>query len=264
MTVHRARRRFGQHFLTDETVLDRMVGEVAPRPGERLLEIGPGTGALTGRLLESVGVLTAVEIDRDLVGALRSRFPALALVQGDVLRIDLESLIGQGPPWRIVGNLPYNISTPLLVKLLAHSPYVRDMHFLLQKEVVDRLCAEPGTKAWGRLSVAMQYRCEVIALFDVPPVHFRPRPKVHSTFVRILPKPTLAPLADPAALDTILRFAFSGRRKTLRNALKPLELDWRQVPVDAGARPDQIGVEAYLLLANHLTARSTAGQDTAA
>jgi 16S rRNA (adenine1518-N6/adenine1519-N6)-dimethyltransferase len=154
--------------------------------------------------------------------------------------------------WRVVGNLPYNIATPLLVRLLDYLVHIRDMHFLLQKEVVDRLSARPSTKAWGRLTVVMQYRCEVEPLFDVAPVHFRPRPKVDSTFVRISPRLTLAPLTDPAALDTILRFAFSGRRKTLRNALKALDLDWGATGVDPQARPDEIDVAQFLALANAL------------
>ena len=251
---HRARRRFGQHFLTDDGVLDRIVASVGPRREERLLEIGPGLGALTGRLLDAAGALTAIEIDRDLVRTLKERFPTLALVQGDALRFDFGALLA-GERWRVVGNLPYNVATPLLVRLLDHAANIRDMHFLLQKEVVDRLGARPSTKAWGRLSVVMQYRCEVEPLFGVEPVHFLPPPNVHSTFVRITPRPTLAPLTDPAALDTILRFAFSGRRKTLRNALKALDLEWSAIAVDPGARPDEIDVANYLMLANALAAK---------
>jgi len=231
-----------------------MVAAVAPRSDEHVLEIGPGLGALTGRLLEAAGTLTAIEIDRDLTRTLAARFPTLALIQGDALRFDYRDLFADRA-WRIVGNLPYNIATPLMVRLLDHTPNIRDMHFMLQKEVVDRLSASPSTKAWGRLSVVMQYRCTVERLFDVKPVHFRPPPKVDSTFVRISPRPTLAPLTDPTALDTILRFAFSGRRKTLRNALKALELEWAAIPVDPKARPDEIGVAEYLALANLMAAR---------
>ena len=241
-----------------------MVAAIAPQVGEHLLEIGPGLGALTGRLLDATGALTAIEIDRDLIRTLTERFPRLALIQGDALRIDFAELFRSADPaphdsarkqWRVVGNLPYNIGTPLLVRLLDYLVHIRDMHFLLQKEVVDRLSARPSTKAWGRLTVVMQYRCEVEPLFDVAPVHFRPRPKVDSTFVRISPRLTLAPLTDPAALDTILRFAFSGRRKTLRNALKALDLDWAATGVDPQARPDEIDVAQFLALANTLAAR---------
>jgi 16S rRNA (adenine1518-N6/adenine1519-N6)-dimethyltransferase len=147
-----------------------------------------------------------------------------------------------------------------MVRLLDHAANIRDMHFLLQKEVVDRLTASPSTKAWGRLSVVMQYRCTVERLFDVKSVHFRPPPKVDSTFVRISPRPTLAPLTDPSALDTILRFAFSGRRKTLRNALKLLDLDWNAIAVDPKSRPDEIDVGQYLALANAMAARSATNE----
>jgi 16S rRNA (adenine1518-N6/adenine1519-N6)-dimethyltransferase len=253
---HQPRRRFGQHFLTDERILDDMIGAIRPCPGEHILEIGPGLGALTGRLLGSAGALTAIEIDRDLARTLAERFPTLALIQGDALRFDYGALFAGQEKWRIVGNLPYNIATPLMVRLLDAAASIRDMHFLLQKEVVDRLVASPSTKAWGRLSVVMQYRCDLEPLFDVKPVHFRPPPKVHSTFVRISPRPTLAPLTDPSALDTILRFAFSGRRKTLRNALKPLDLDWGTIAIDPKARPDEIDVAQYLELANAMARRS--------
>lgn len=233
-----------------------MVAAVAPRPGERLLEIGPGLGALTGRLLDAAGRLTAIEIDRDLIRTLTERFPALDLIQGDALKFDYRALF-LDRSWRVVGNLPYNIATPLIVSLLDLLANIRDMHFLLQKEVVDRMTATPSTKAWGRLSVVMQYRCDIERLFDVKPVHFRPPPKVHSTFVRLSPRPTLASLTDPSALDTILRFAFSGRRKTLRNALKPLELQWDRIGVDPKARPDEIDVAQYLELANAMAAQRT-------
>jgi 16S rRNA (adenine1518-N6/adenine1519-N6)-dimethyltransferase len=261
---HRPRRRFGQNFLADQAVLAAIVAAIAPRPDDRMLEIGPGEGALTSRLLQHVRALVAIEIDRDLATALRRRFPQLHLVEGDALALDLDALerqvmsdetlsgLAREPArrWRVVGNLPYNISTPLLARLIAQAERVRDMHFLLQREVVDRLVASPGTKEWGRLSVYAQYHCDMQRLIDVGPEAFRPPPKVDSTFVRLTPRASPEPLLDPNALDAVLRAGFQSRRKTLRNAMREFGLDWSETPVLPTLRPDQIDVAGYVALAN--------------
>jgi 16S rRNA (adenine1518-N6/adenine1519-N6)-dimethyltransferase len=264
---HRPRRRFGQNFLADRAVLGAIVAAIAPRPDDWMLEIGPGEGALTSRLLAHVGSLVAIEIDRDLAAALRTRFPQLRLVEGDALALDLDALerqvMSDRPPsglasgvsarrWRVVGNLPYNISTPLLGRLVAQMERVRDMHFLLQREVVDRLVASPGTKAWGRLSVYAQYHCDMQRLLDVGPQAFRPPPKVDSTFVRLTPRISREPLLDPDALDAVLRAGFQQRRKTLRNALREFGLDWSETPISPTMRPDQVDVSGYVALANRV------------
>ena len=261
----RARKRFGQHFLIDESVLDGIVRAVRPVPTDRLLEIGPGPGALTARLhrtfagtesrMESTGStpagqFVAVEIDRDLAPPLRSRFPALTVINDDILRIDLDGLLAAGQ-WRIVGNLPYNISTPLLVRLLAQLPRIRDMHFMLQREVAERLAAQPGTKDWGRLTVLTQLWCHVEQLFDVAPESFAPPPRVWSAVVRIRPRSLVSEVA-PVALEQVLRHAFTQRRKRLSNALQSLPIDWAQAGVDPGKRADAVTVEEYVALAHSL------------
>jgi 16S rRNA (adenine1518-N6/adenine1519-N6)-dimethyltransferase len=267
-----ARKRFGQHFLADRGVLDRIIRELRPAPDDHLLEIGPGRGALTAYLAREVitpdatGRFVAVEIDRDLVPALEERFPGLELINADILRVDLADLFaraGDQVPerrWRIVGNLPYNISTPLLVRLLQHLPHIRDMMFMLQREVADRLSAAPGTKAWGRIAVLVQYLCTVEKLFDVPPGSFRPPPKVWSAVARLTPR--AAPhQADTEALDTVLRAAFSQRRKRLSNALQSLDIDWDGSGVDPGKRADAVSVEEYLALARSYRGRNAAAED---
>jgi len=222
---HRARRRFGQNFLRDPAAIARIVAAIAPRRDDRVVEIGPGHGALTGPLLDAAGRLEAVEIDRDLVAELRLRFaarPELTVHSGDALTFDFRAL-ADGGRLRLVGNLPYNISTPLLVGLFDQLDIVADMHFMLQKEVVERLAAAPGGKSYGRLSLLAQYHCEVTALFDVPPRAFRPAPKVDSTVVRLVPHTTPpVTVSDPAQLRTVVAAAFAQRRKTLRNTLRQL------------------------------------------
>jgi 16S rRNA (adenine1518-N6/adenine1519-N6)-dimethyltransferase len=256
----KARKRFGQHFLSDHGVLEHIVRAVRPNPADHLLEIGPGQGALTAYLAREVcvpdatGRYVAVEIDRDLVPFLRARFPALELVNADILRVDLGALFGTAS-WRVVGNLPYNISTPLLVLLLEHLPRIRDMHFMLQREVAERLAAEPGTKAWGRLTVLMQYHCVVENLFDVAPDSFTPPPRVWSAVIRIVPRAE-KPAVDTAALDTVLRHAFAQRRKRLSNALQSLAIDWDASAVDPGKRADAVTVDEYLALAGALAGTS--------
>jgi 16S rRNA (adenine1518-N6/adenine1519-N6)-dimethyltransferase len=245
---HRVRKRFGQHFLADEHVLEKIVEAVRPGAADRLLEIGPGHGALTGYLYGSTERYLAVELDRDLIAPLRARFPDLEVVNADILKVDLDALLTP-PPWRIVGNLPYNISSPLLLKLFGDLERIRDMHFMFQRELGARLAAEPGTRDWGRLSVVTQLRCEVEALFDVPPEAFVPPPKVYSQVVRLTPRPAPAAV-DPGRFDEVLRLAFSARRKRIANGLKTLAVDWEAAGVDRGARPDELSVRDFVNLAN--------------
>ena len=247
---HRPRRRFGQHFLDSEAVLEAMAQRMAYSRHDPVLEIGPGEGALTQHVVAASDDVTVVEIDRDLVARLRQRFPGLHIIEADVLRLDLTPLLT--PARRVVGNLPYNISTPLLLRLLEQLHRIRDVHFLLQKEVVDRLAASPGTKDWGRLSILAQYGAVVEPLFDVAPECFRPPPKVMSTFVRITPRPNPLPLESRESLVVVLRAAFQQRRKTLRNALQSLEIDWDRVGVDPAIRPDAVDLKGYVNIANLL------------
>ena len=251
----RARKRFGQHFLNDAGVLQRITDAVALRPAQRVLEIGPGTGALTEYLAAIEGTrYTAIEIDRDLVPQLQQRFPALQVINADVLSVDLQQLLGTATDgWRVVGNLPYNISSPLILKFVhyAHSApgSIRDMHFMLQKEMADRMRATPSTKAWGRLSVMVQLFAEVENLFDVPPSSFTPPPKVDSAVVRIRPRATVDLPAQLSTLDQILRQAFSARRKRLSNALKSLNIDWSEMQAQPNWRADDVGAAEFLQIA---------------
>jgi 16S rRNA (adenine1518-N6/adenine1519-N6)-dimethyltransferase len=218
---HTPRKRFGQHFLTDASVLAAIVDAIGPRPGERIVEIGPGLGALTAWLLQRTETLDAVEIDRDLVARLRRRWPEprLRVHEGDALSFDFAALAGEGR-LRLVGNLPYNISSPLLIRLLAFRPIVTDQHFMLQKEVVDRIASSHGSSAYGRLGVMLQAFNRVDQLFDVPPEAFDPPPKVQSSVLRL--QPLAEPLArDVRMLERLLSVAFNQRRKMLRGTLLP-------------------------------------------
>ena len=258
MTAHRARKRFGQNFLHDAGVITRIVQAINPRPGDRLVEIGPGQGAITLPLLQACGTLDVVELDRDLVEPLARKAAdtgTLTIHQADALKFDLSTLAAAGK-LRLVGNLPYNISTPLLFHLLAQANYIQDMHFMLQKEVVERMAAKPGGGDYGRLSVMIQYHCRVQPLFRIGPGAFRPAPKVDSAFVR------LTPLAQPAVrvddytgLETVVRQAFAQRRKTLRNTLRGLldETQIRDCGCDPTARPETVTLQQYAALANRLT-----------
>jgi 16S rRNA (adenine1518-N6/adenine1519-N6)-dimethyltransferase len=245
---HRPRRRFGQHFLESDAVLEQMAERLGYSAADRVLEIGPGEGALTRYLLAAGPALTVIEIDRDLVAVLRQRFPGLNVIEADVLRFDFTPLLGAD--LRIVGNLPYNISTPLLLRLFELLPRIRDLHFLLQKEVVDRLAAVPGTKDWGRLALLAQHGAIIEPLFDVGPEQFRPPPKVISTFVRITPRAAQLPLRSRAVFVTVLRTAFQQRRKTLRNALQSLDIDWQRLDIAPGVRPDSVDLAGYVNIAN--------------
>ena len=252
--AHRPRKRFGQHFLRDPSVLERIVAAIRPVPGDHLVEIGPGLGALTRPLLAAVGELDAVELDRDLLEPLRAHcadIGRLRLHHADALKFDFAALRGTGPRLRVVGNLPYNISTPLLFHLLNQASHLRDLHFMLQQDVVERMAAGPGEEAYGRLSVMLQYRCQVEPLFTVGPEAFRPPPKVRSAVVRLVPRETL-PVAvrDERLFAEVVRRAFAQRRKTLRNALRGW-LDIAQIEaagVDPGARPETLDLTAFAAL----------------
>lgn len=218
MSRHVARKRFGQHFLVDAGVIDAIVGAIDPRPGQALVEIGPGLGAMTAPLLARCGALTVIELDRDLAARLRAR-AGLTVVEADVLQVDFAALARErAQPLRVVGNLPYNISTPLLFHLLGAADCVRDQHFMLQKEVVDRITAGPGGRDYGRLTVMLQWRYAVEPLFDVPPQAFDPPPRVDSAILRMTPRADAVPV-DPVRLAEVVRAAFSQRRKRLRHTL---------------------------------------------
>jgi 16S rRNA (adenine1518-N6/adenine1519-N6)-dimethyltransferase len=253
MDNHRPRKRFGQNFLHDPNIIRKIVAAIAPRPGDQLVEIGPGRGAITVPLLQAAGRLTAVELDRDLVAPLEERctgMGVLSVVNQDALKTDFCSLAE--PPLRIVGNLPYNISTPLLFHLLGQSACIKDMHFMLQREVVQRMAARPGAAGYGRLTVMLQYRCEVEPLFTIGPRAFRPAPKVESAFVRLLPlsQPAVR-VQDERLFAQVVRRAFSQRRKTIRNGLRGLldEDAIRATGVDPGARAETLSLEAFAALA---------------
>jgi 16S rRNA (adenine1518-N6/adenine1519-N6)-dimethyltransferase len=260
LRAHAPRKRFGQNFLHDPRVIERIVDAIDPRPGEHIVEIGPGRAALTRALIARTGHLTAVEIDRDLAQALRVEFDAtkLTLLEGDALKLDWTSLAGE-TPLRIVGNLPYNISTPLLFALAGIASAVRDQHFMLQKEVVDRMVAPPGSKTYGRLSVMLQFRYRMTSLFDVPRGAFSPAPKVTSSIVRMVPLPAgNLPDVDREVLARVVMAAFGQRRKTLRNALAEL-MDAATITaagIDPQARAETLGVAQFVALAQRASMSS--------
>ncbi len=259
MAAHRARKRFGQHFLTDSGVVEAIVRAVNPAPQDVLVEIGPGQGAITGPLAQRAGHLHAVELDRDLAAGLRERFaanPAVTIHEADALAFDFGSL---GGSLRIVGNLPYNISTPLLFHLLKFRGHVLDMHFMLQKEVVDRITAEPGSKAYGRLGIMLGCYLSAERLFDVDRHAFSPPPEVTSAVVRLDPlPPETHAILNSSLLSSLVTTAFMQRRKTLRNALRSVaaQADFDAVGIDPGLRPERLAIADYVALANHL-ARKT-------
>jgi 16S rRNA (adenine1518-N6/adenine1519-N6)-dimethyltransferase len=247
---HVARKRFGQHFLADSGVIADIVAAIDPRPGQALVEIGPGLGAMTDPLVERAGALTVIELDRDLAARLRRR-PELTVVEADVLQVDFAAL-SAGRKLRVVGNLPYNISTPILFHLLDAVEQVQDQHFMLQKEVVERMAAGPGGKDYGRLSVMLQWRYHVESLIDVPPEAFEPPPRVDSAVVRMLPWPQPAAV-DAGRLSEIVKTAFSQRRKLLRHTLgRWLEAQAFEGAFDLQRRAEEVPVAEYVALAQTL------------
>jgi 16S rRNA (adenine1518-N6/adenine1519-N6)-dimethyltransferase len=255
------RKRFGQNFLHDPGAIQRILSAIAPRPGDRLVEIGPGRGAITEGLLLAAGTLDVVELDRDLIPPLRARLGGLGdlrIHQGDALNFDLCALAPSAASLRLVGNLPYNISTPLLFRFLDQAHCIRDLHLMLQREVVDRIVAAPGSKTYGRLSVMVQTWCQAQCLFRIGPGAFTPAPKVESAFLRLLPyRPLPFPLDDPPLHGRIVAAAFSQRRKTLRNALSNL-MDpgmLEGVGIDPGRRAETLEVADFARLANAATGR---------
>ncbi|HDS1137387.1 TPA: 16S rRNA (adenine(1518)-N(6)/adenine(1519)-N(6))-dimethyltransferase RsmA [Stenotrophomonas maltophilia] len=250
-----AKKQLGQHFLADRHYIDKIVMAVNPKDGDRLVEIGPGQGAITLPLLRVHPKLTVIEFDRDLIAPLTAAaepLGELTIVHRDVLRVDFTEL-ADGQPIRLVGNLPYNISSPILFHALEHAAVIRDMHFMLQKEVVDRMAAGPGSKVYGRLSVMLQAYCQVTSLFVVPPGAFRPPPKVDSAVVRLVPRdPATININDHRRFADVVKAAFGQRRKTLRNALNNV-VSAEQF-IAAGVRPDaraeQLDVAEFIALAN--------------
>lgn len=257
---HQPRKRFGQNFLHDPHVIDNIVRAVRPQPTDTLVEIGPGLGAITGQLVDQVGQMAVVELDRDLIPHLKISFATrknFHIYEGDALKFDFSRIVQElgGERLRIVGNLPYNISTPLLFHLLEFRHLVADMHFMLQKEVVDRLAAGVGDPAYGRLGIMMQYHCAVEPLFLVPPTAFDPPPKVDSAIVRLIPHRQLpVTTRDPVRLGRLVTQAFNQRRKTLRNALKTVADSplLTEVGIDPDLRPEQISLTQYVALNERL------------
>lgn len=252
----RLKKHLGQHFLSDVGVLGRIVQAIRPRRGDRLVEIGPGGGALTLPLLDAAGTLTAIEIDRDLHAPLRARARAhgdLDLIERSVLEVDLTALAAaRGGPLRVVGNLPYNLSSPILFHCLTHRAAIVDMVFLLQREVVERVVATPGGKTWGRLSVMIQLACRGEALFEVPPQAFTPPPKVASALLRLVPRPEAEqPQVDAVRLARVVRAAFGQRRKTLGNALREVlpRAAIEAAGIDPGLRAEALAPADFVRLA---------------
>ena len=257
---HVAKKRFGQNFLTDQGVINSLVEAIAPQTADLMVEIGPGLGALTKPLLQKLNQLHVVEVDRDIIAWMQAEYAKPAYAQSnirihnaDALKFDFSSL-GQG--LRVTGNLPYNISTPILFHLLANVSHITDMHFMLQKEVVERMVAQPSTPAYGRLSVMLQYHLQMDYLITVPPGAFEPAPKVESAFVRCVPHATLPFIAkDAAVFAKVVLAAFSQRRKTLRNTLKGLLADegFSALNIDSQQRAENLSVADFVAIANYLS-----------
>jgi 16S rRNA (adenine1518-N6/adenine1519-N6)-dimethyltransferase len=259
---HKARKRFGQNFLEDDNVIQNIISAISPQEGQKMVEIGPGLGALTRYLLPAVKRLDVIELDRDLAARLPKTLAGLGelhLHQADALNFDFAQLVEDEQKLRVVGNLPYNISTPLIFHLLSHSHIISDMAFMLQKEVVDRLGAEPDTADYGRLSVMVQYRCQVDWLLGVPPEAFNPAPKVQSAVVKLTPWQKSPYNCDnEALLQRVVSTAFNQRRKTLRNCLKGLaeELDFEAVGISPSLRAEVLSVQQFVQLTNQLNSHA--------
>jgi 16S rRNA (adenine1518-N6/adenine1519-N6)-dimethyltransferase len=254
---HKARKRFGQNFLHDPGVIEKIIRAINPKPEDALVEIGPGLGALTEEILGVNPRLQVVELDRDLIPVLRTKFfnyPDFRIHEADALSFDFSELMTDRP-LRIIGNLPYNISTPLIFHLLSQSGVVQDMHFMLQKEVVQRLAAVPGDNNYGRLGIMAQYFCKVQPLFEVGPGAFRPAPKVDSAIVRLVPHTELPhPAKDLKTLQAVVRTAFSARRKTLRKALGSMITveQLQALGINDGLRPENLSLADYVQIADQL------------
>lgn len=249
---HVARKRFGQHFLTDRVMIESIIDAIAPEPGDAMVEIGPGLGAMTLPLLARIQPLTVIELDRDLAARLRKRGD-LEVIESDVLKVDFGAIAAaKGQKIRVVGNLPYNISTPILFHLLGFVDHVVDHHFMLQKEVVDRMAAAPGNKDYGRLSVMLQWRYQIESVLDVPPECFDPPPRVDSAIVRMIPL-AVPPALDAALLEQMVAAAFSQRRKLLRHSLGVwLAQRGFQGHFDMQRRAEEVPVHEYVALAQQL------------
>ncbi|WP_047553289.1 16S rRNA (adenine(1518)-N(6)/adenine(1519)-N(6))-dimethyltransferase RsmA [Methylotenera sp. G11] len=255
---HIAKKRFGQNFLTDQGVIDSLVDAISPKADDLMVEIGPGLGALTKPLLQKLNMLHVVEVDRDIIAWMQKEYAknSITIHNSDALKFDFGSL---GENLRVVGNLPYNISTPILFHLLDNVKHITDMHFMLQKEVVERMVAEPSTAAYGRLSVMLQYRLQMEYLFTVPPEAFDPAPKVESAFVRCVPHAVLPYVAnDEALFAKVVTAAFGQRRKTLRNTLKGLLDDegFTALNIDSQQRAENLHVADFVMIANHMNEKT--------
>lgn len=265
MSAHKAKKKFGQNFLVDEQIIADIISAIRPEPSDNMVEIGPGLGALTRPLLKRLNRLHVVEIDRDIIARLENDYPQdnakskLTIHAGDALEFDFAVLPA---PLRIVGNLPYNISSPLLFHFAAYAERIKDMHFMLQNEVVERMVAEPSTPEYGRLSVMLQYRFYMEKLLDVPPEAFRPAPKVNSAIVRMIPLPASNIIVRNEKLfAAIVSAAFGQRRKTLRNTLRSYvtEADFERLGVNAQLRAENLGVAEFAKIANYLDEQSANG-----
>ncbi|MGO1503229.1 MAG: 16S rRNA (adenine(1518)-N(6)/adenine(1519)-N(6))-dimethyltransferase RsmA [Marinobacter sp.] len=258
---HQARKRFGQNFLHDPGVIERIIRAIHPKPDDAIVEIGPGLGAITEEILAVNSKLQVVELDRDLIPILRTKFfnyPDFRIHQADALKFDYSQL-SDGKPLRIIGNLPYNISTPLIFHLLSQAGVVQDMHFMLQKEVVQRMAAVSGDNNYGRLGIMTQYFCKVQPLFEVGPGAFRPAPKVDSAIVRLVPHTELPyPAKDLGTLQAVVRTAFNARRKTLRKALGSLVTveQLQALGINDGLRPENLSLADYVSIADMLVAEN--------
>lgn len=256
----RPRRRFGQNFLTRQDIISRIMEHIDPKQGQKMVEIGPGRGALTRALAASGAELTVIEIDRDLAAGIRQRYPAVDVITADVLKTDLSHILHEEKPVRVVGNLPYNISTPLLFRLFAHARGISDMHFMLQLEVVNRIIAPPGSPEYGRLSVMSSYFARAGKLLEVPPEAFTPAPRVTSAVVELVPHTEPEPV-DTGLLGELVTRAFNMRRKTIRNSLgkylRARELE--QLGIDPDLRAGNLALAAYLTCARYLAGRKQLG-----
>lgn len=256
---HQARKRFGQNFLHDANIIDNIIRSINPKPGDHIVEIGPGLGAITEHLLDATeGHLDVVELDRDLIPILRTKFfnhSNFEIHEGDALKFDYETLVKGDYKLRMVGNLPYNISTPLIFKILEHERSIQDMHFMLQKEVVERMAAAPGEKAYGKLGIMLQYYCRVQPLFIVPPGAFKPRPKVDSAIVRLIPH-TEKPIEvkDAVKLNQVVSSAFNMRRKTIRNSLGGMisANQLEDLGIDPGLRAEKLSLAEFAVISDAL------------